>query len=96
MTGRTALITGDIGVSAWHRQGRARMGANVAITGRDAARAEATAREIRTSSGAQVDVLVADLSSQWELRRLAAEALDRLPWIDVWSTASEGYGTPGT
>ena len=38
---------------------------------------------IRAATGAGVDFLVAELSSQSEVRRLAAEALDRLPHIDV-------------
>ena len=40
------------------------MGAHVAITGRDPARTEAAAREIRAAGGGQVDAFVADLSSQ--------------------------------
>ncbi len=39
----------------------------------------------------EVDVLVADLSSQQEVRRLAAEALERLPRIDVLVNNVGGY-----
>jgi NAD(P)-dependent dehydrogenase (short-subunit alcohol dehydrogenase family) len=71
--------------------GLGRLGANVAITGRDAVRAEDTAREIREATGATVFVFLADLSSQAEVRRLAAEVLDRLPTIDVLVNNVGGY-----
>jgi hypothetical protein len=41
------------------------------------------ARDIRTAGGGRVDVFVADLSSQAQVRRLADEVLQRLPRIDV-------------
>ncbi len=84
MAGRTVLVTGGTGgIGRATAEGLARMGAHVTITGRDTGRAETAAREIHAATGARVDVLVADLSSQAEVRRLAAEALERLPHIDV-------------
>jgi hypothetical protein len=60
-----------------HRQGDRRgpgtMGAYLALCGRDRRRAEGAAGEIRAAGGGQVDVLVADLSCQSEVRRLADE-----------------------
>ena len=92
MHGRTALITGGTGgIGRATAMGLGRLGASVAITGRDAARAEDTAREIREATGATVFVFLADLSSQAEVRRLAAEALDRLPAIDVLVNNVGGY-----
>ena len=92
MHGRTALITGGTGgIGRATAMGLGRLGANVAITGRDAVRAEDTAREIREATGATVFVFLADLSSQAEVRRLAAEALDRLPSIDVLVNNVGGY-----
>ncbi|MEU4454111.1 SDR family NAD(P)-dependent oxidoreductase [Nocardioides sp. NPDC023903] len=92
MHGRTALITGGTGgIGRATAMGLGRLGANVAITGRDAVRAEETAQEIRESTGATVFVFLADLSSQAEVRRLAAEALDRLPTIDVLVNNVGGY-----
>ncbi len=44
------------------------MVAHLAITGRDCGRAEDAARELRAAGG-QVDVFVADLSSQPQVRR---------------------------
>ena len=68
------------------------MGAHVAITGRDSARTEAAAREIRAAGGGQVDAFVADLSSQAEVRRLADEVLEQdCPRIDVLVNNVGGY-----
>ena len=92
MHGRTALITGGTGgIGRATAMGLGRLGANVAITGRDAERAEDAAREIREATGATVLVFLADLSSRAEVRRLAAEALDRLPTIDVLVNNVGGY-----
>lgn len=92
MHGRTALITGGTGgIGRATAMGLGRLGANVAITGRDPVRAEETAQEIREATGATVFVFLADLSSQAEVRRLAAEALDRLPTIDVLVNNVGGY-----
>ena len=60
------------------------MGARVAITGRDPARAQAAAVDIRAAAGNPgVDAFAADLSSQAEVRRLAAEVLAAYPRLDV-------------
>ena len=92
MTGSTVLVTGGTGgIGRATALGLARMGANVAITGRDAARAEHTAREIRSATGVQVDVFLADHSGQAEVRRLADEVLQRLPRIDVLVNNVGGY-----
>ena len=62
----------------------ARRGAELAIVGRDAARVRATADRARaTGGGAPVDEHVADLARMDEVRRLAAELLERYPRIDV-------------
>ena len=71
--------------------GLATMGAHLGITGRDRARTEGAAREIRAASGGQVDVFVADLSSQTEVRRLAGEVLQTYPCIDVLVNNVGGY-----
>lgn len=69
------------------------MGARVGITGRDRARAERAAAAIaREPRNPAVDVLVADMSSQTEVRRLAAEVLSAYPRLDVLSTTSAGPG----
>jgi NAD(P)-dependent dehydrogenase (short-subunit alcohol dehydrogenase family) len=85
MTGKTVLITGGTGgIGRAAAVGLASMGARVGITGRDQARAEAAAAAIARESGNQaVDVFVADLSSQAEVRRLADEVLAAYPRLDV-------------
>ncbi len=84
MTGKTVLVTGGTsGIGKATALGLAGMGAQVAITGRDRRRTEDCAGEIRAAGGGQVDVFVADLSSQAEVRRLAAEVLQRCRRIDV-------------
>lgn len=85
MTGRTVLITGGTGgIGKATAIGLARLGARVGIVGRDAARAEAAAADIRSISGdGAVDVFIADVSSQAEVRRLAAEVLEAYPRLDV-------------
>jgi short chain dehydrogenase len=92
MVGKTVLITGSTGgIGQATALGLATMGAHVAITGRDQARTENAAREIRAIGGGQVDTFVADLSCQSQVRRLADEVLQQLPRIDVLVNNVEGY-----
>lgn len=92
MAGRTVLVTGGTGgIGKATALGLARMGAHLAITGRDRGRAEGAAREIRAAGGGQVDVFAGDVSCQAEVRRLADEILQRLPRIDVLVNNAGGY-----
>jgi NAD(P)-dependent dehydrogenase (short-subunit alcohol dehydrogenase family) len=92
MVGETVLVTGATrGIGRATALGLAAMGAHLAITGRDARRTEDTAAEIRAAGGGPVDVFVADLSSQSEIRRLADELLASLPRIDVLVNNVGGY-----
>lgn len=92
MTGRTVVVTGGTaGIGKATALGLATLGAHLAITGRDKQRAETAALEIRAAGGGQVDVFVADLSSQADVRRLADEVLQRLPRIDVLINNAGGY-----
>lgn len=92
MAGRTVLVTGGTaGIGSATALGLATMGAHLAITGRDQERTEGAAREIRAAGGGQVDVFVADLSSQSEVRRLAEEVLQSLSRIDVLVNNVGGY-----
>jgi retinol dehydrogenase 14 len=92
MAGRTVLVTGGSGgIGRATGLGLAMMGAHVAIVGRDRGRTGGAADEIREAGPGQVDVFVADLSSQVEVRRLAEEVLDRLSRIDVLVNNVGGY-----
>jgi NAD(P)-dependent dehydrogenase (short-subunit alcohol dehydrogenase family) len=85
MAGKFVLITGGTGgIGKATAIGLAALGTRVGITGRDLKRAESAAVEIRGATGnPNVDAFAADLSSQAEVRRLAAEVLDAYPRLDV-------------
>jgi len=92
LVGRTVLVTGATGgIGKATAMGLATMGANLAITGRDRERTEGAAREIRAASSGQVDLFVADLSSQSEVRQLADKVLLTYPRIDVLVNNVGGY-----
>jgi NAD(P)-dependent dehydrogenase (short-subunit alcohol dehydrogenase family) len=85
MAGKTVLVTGVTGgIGKGTAIGLAALGARVGIIGRDLKRVEAAAVEVLGATGnPQVDAFGADLSSQAEVRRLAAEVLDAYPRVDV-------------
>jgi NAD(P)-dependent dehydrogenase (short-subunit alcohol dehydrogenase family) len=92
MAGRTVLVTGATsGIGRATALGLATMGARIAVTGRDRGRTESAALEISAAGGRKVEVFVADLSSQAQVRRLASEVLERLPRIDVLINNAGGY-----
>jgi NAD(P)-dependent dehydrogenase (short-subunit alcohol dehydrogenase family) len=74
--------TNGIGLAAARKL--AALGADVTIVARDARRAAAAVTKISaTERSSQVDVLIAELSSQAEVRRLAADIEQRYPRLDV-------------
>ena len=85
MIGKIVLITGGTGgIGRATAIGLAKSGARVGITGRDRGRAEQAADAIRReSNNGAVDVFVADLSSQSDVRRLARDVLAAYPRLDV-------------
>jgi NAD(P)-dependent dehydrogenase (short-subunit alcohol dehydrogenase family) len=75
MNGKVVLITGGTsGIGKAAATALAGMGARVVVTGRNAARGEKALAEIRRDSGSDdVSLMLADLSRQAEVQRLAEE-----------------------
>ena len=85
MAGTVTLVTGGTGgIGRATAVGLAALGGRVGITGPDTARTQAAAAAIARESGNPcVDAFAADMSSQAEVRRLAAAVLDAYPRLDV-------------
>ncbi|MDE2859986.1 MAG: SDR family oxidoreductase [Chloroflexota bacterium] len=85
MNGKCCLITGGsdgIGLAAAREL--AHMGASVVMVGRNEAKTAAAANRITQETGnGSVRYMVADLSSQADVRRLAAEVTESIPRLDV-------------
>jgi len=77
MTGKTCLVTGaNSGIGKETARGLAARGARVLMVARSAERGETARREVAETTGNDdVELLLCDLSSQREVRRLAAEVL---------------------
>jgi len=75
MTGKTSLITGgNSGIGKATALGLARMGATVIIVSRDKERGEVALADIIAKSGNQnLELMLADMSSQDSVRRLASD-----------------------
>ena len=85
MNGKICLVTGGTnGIGKATAQALAQMGATVVIVGRDAQKAAQVSKEIQAASGNQnVDWLLADLSSQQDIRRLVAEFKSKYSQLHV-------------
>ena len=85
MQGRTCLVTGaNAGIGKAAAIGLARQGARVVLLCRSEARGSAAMAEIERRSGSgSLDLLVADLASQRQIRNVAKEYLRRFDRLDV-------------
>ncbi len=85
MQGKVCLVTGaTAGIGLITARELARKGARVIVVGRSAERCSQAADQIRAQAGTTaVEWLVADLSSQADIRRLAGQVRDRTARLDV-------------
>jgi NAD(P)-dependent dehydrogenase (short-subunit alcohol dehydrogenase family) len=83
--GKVCLVTGATsGIGEVTARELAKQGATLVIVGRNRQKAEATIEEIKSRSGNEnVEYLLADLSSQKEIRSLAQEFKSRHDRLDV-------------
>ena len=85
MKGKTCLITGATsGIGKAAAVQLAELGATLVLVGRNPAKTEAVIGEVKQRTGnAEVYALIADLSVQQAVRRLAGDFADRYPRLDV-------------
>ena len=84
MSGKVCLVTGGTsGIGRETALGLARKGAHVIIVGRDAARSEETAKWLKEKTGDNAEFLVADLSSQAQVVKLASAFKAKHKRLDV-------------
>jgi NAD(P)-dependent dehydrogenase (short-subunit alcohol dehydrogenase family) len=85
MSGKICIVTGaNSGIGKETALGLAHVGARVVMVCRNALKGKAALEEIRRESGSsQVDLLIADMSSQASVRALAAQIQQNYPRLDV-------------
>ena len=85
MQGRVCLVTGDTsGIGLVTARALAAMGATLIVVGRDEAKTRTVVDQIKQQTGnPDVDLLLADLSSQQQVRALADAVLARCPRLHV-------------
>ena len=96
MSGKICIVTGaNSGIGKETALGLAQMGARVVMVCRNAEKGEAALEEIRRESGSsQVDLLIADMSSQASVRALAEQIQREYPRLDVLVN-NAGGAAPG-
>lgn len=85
MSGKRCIVTGATsGIGEMTSLALARAGASMALLCRNRSKGEAVIERIRSETGnAELDLFVADLESQQQIRAVASELLERCPSIDV-------------
>jgi len=85
MYGKVCLVTGaNSGMGKATAEGLAKLGATIVMVCRDPQRGQAAHAEIVAQSGSEtVDLFIADLSRQSEVRRLAETFKSKYPRLDV-------------
>ena len=85
MSGKTCVITGaNSGIGKETALGLAQMGARVVLVCRNAEKGHAALEDIRRDSGSsELDLLIAEMSSQASVRALAEQIRQKCPRLDV-------------
>lgn len=93
MQSKVCLVTGaTAGIGEVAALELARMGATLVLVGRSEDKCDRVAEIIRTqAANSQVDYLVADLSSQEQIRRLSTQFQQRYERLDVLLNNAGGY-----
>lgn len=98
MSGKTCVVTGaNSGIGRETALGLAVLGAQVVIVCRNREKGQVALEEIRReSNSSQVDLLIADLSSQASIRALAAQIQQQYSRLDVLINNAGGATRAGT
>ncbi len=98
MSGKICIVTGaNSGIGKETALGLAQMGARVVMVCRNAEKGKAALEEIRRESGSsQVDLLIADMSSQASVRALAEQIQQKYPRLDVLVNNAGGAALAAT
>jgi len=93
MNGKRVLITGATnGIGKVSALALAKMGAEVIIVGRNPQKTERVLNELKIESGSQkLDMLIANLSSIAQIRKLATEFLSKYDSLDVLLNNAGGF-----
>ena len=85
MSGKVCLVTGaNSGIGKETAEGLARMGATLVMVCRDRERGQAALEEIKSKSGSRsVELMICDLASQAQIRKLAEEFKQKHNRLDV-------------
>ena len=98
MNGKICVVTGaNSGIGKETALGLAQMGARVVMVSRSAEKGKAALEDVRRESGnSQVDLLIADMSSQASVRELAKQIHEKYARLDVLINNAGGARAAGT
>jgi NAD(P)-dependent dehydrogenase (short-subunit alcohol dehydrogenase family) len=98
VSGKICVVTGaNNGIGKETALGLAQIGARVVMVCRNAEKGKAALEEIRRESGSsQVDLLIADMSSQASVRALAEQIQQKYPRLDVLVNNAGGSAPAAT
>src|SRR3979409_250 len=92
LLGKICMVSGSTsGIGAVTARELARLGATVVVLGRDRKKCARQVETIRRETGSRVEALVADLSSQREIRQLAEDFSSNFPRLDVLVNNAGSY-----